>query len=623
MGVRGLLSLFQDCPEAYKNVLIEEIAADHQRSVGCTPVLVVDGSNFIPWLYAHRKDSLECIYGEQWIQFKEVLEGFVSKFESKGIKLVFMFDGTICNEKLKEWAKRRMDKYRYIATIFSDISQNRQDKVIAYRQISPALKLLAKFALKELSVDMYQTDKDVDADNYIANYANENKAVFAILSNDSEFIILDTKPVLSISELCLNQLKTVMYDRYGFAERYLNLSTELLPLFACLMGNDYVPGNDLVQFHRRVVKGEKPFRKAKAKNLCKLIKQKEWTGHFEDKREIVSISREVFGHESDLIKRGLESYSIDKGASTLKLCVTMSAAFEQAVHERHFNCSNVCIYSLLCKKHYGSSEVLEDGSSLPSALVYREIRQRCYGILFNCSVHPNNLKSTVIQERCWYKKNQNENDLSNPESIHPLPLRNMSDVINIEDLWFQCSERRRFEVFWHVLQIPMKFDLLMTLQEDEVALSCILNYLINGQESGPLLKPLDVAVFVAQAVWKPSPLAIKLLENPRVDARAVNLSTLFANGIEPVLMALESCGFPSPYKYAMPWKFFDGKLFHFLYNEAKKHPSVRFLCKNQDEIVEKFYQLLLVVTDQTEYHPDRFEWRNILEDFKLEQNTKS
>ncbi|CAL1292476.1 unnamed protein product [Larinioides sclopetarius] len=104
-------------------------------------------------------------------------------------------------------------------------------------------------------------------------------------------------------------------------------------------------------------------------------------------------------------------------------------------------------------------------------------------------------------------------------------------------------------------------------------------------------------------------------ENPRVCASAVNLSTLFVSGIEAILMALETCGFPFPYKYVLPWQFFDGKRFHFLYKNAKKHPRNRILCNDEDEVIERFYQLLPVVTDNTEYDPIRFEWSNILKDF--------
>ncbi|XP_055949258.1 constitutive coactivator of peroxisome proliferator-activated receptor gamma-like isoform X1 [Argiope bruennichi] len=626
MVVKGLFSLIQDCPEACRIISIEKMSNEHRRSSGCSPVLVVDGSHFLPFFCAYRKGSPKSIYGGQWIELKEALKEFVLKFASKGIKLVFIFDGTTSEEMLTDWAKRKMNKYREIASIFKDISQNLQGKVIARRHASPALKLLAKFALKESAVGIYQTDKGVNADNYIADYANKNRAVFAILSNNSEFIIMNTKPMLLTSQLRLKQLETVMYDRRCFAERYLNISVKQLPLFACLMGKNYTPPQQLTQFNQSLAEFEKPSIDAKFKNLCALITQKKWTGDFNNEEELSSIAGEVFGDEnkSGLVKHELESYVTDKVAIPLTLFVKMNPDFEQAIRERHFNCSNVCIFNLLCKREYWSSEVLEDGSRMASALVYREIRQRCYGILFNCFVEPGSEDSIVIEERCWYKKNQNENNnLREPERIHPLPLRSTSDLIKIEDLWFGCSEKRRFEFFWHILQIPMEFDILMQLPEDQVAISCILNYLIGGLKSGPLLEPLDVAAFVAQAVWKPSALDIKQLENPQVCPSTVNLSTLFVNGIEPVLMALETCGFPSPYKYTLPWQFFDGKLFHFLHNEAKNRPRVRVLCNDQDEIVKRFYQLLPVVTSRTEYDPERFEWRNILKDFYLEQNIKS
>ncbi|CAL1292482.1 unnamed protein product [Larinioides sclopetarius] len=258
MGVEGLLPLVEDCPEACRFVSIEKMANDHQRVLRYSPVLAVDGSNVIPWLYTNRRDFLESIYGGQWIQFREVLKNFVLKFQNKGIELVFIFDGTTCKDKLSKWLERRMSRYGEIASIFNDISRNFQEKAIARQHISRALKRLAKFALKELDVKMYRTDKEMDADKYIADYANKNRAVFAILSDDSDFIILDTKPVLSISKLRLNQLKTVMYDRYSFVVRYLNISPEHLPLFGCLIGIDYVPFLKLGRFHRRLSGFENP-----------------------------------------------------------------------------------------------------------------------------------------------------------------------------------------------------------------------------------------------------------------------------------------------------------------------------------------------------------------------------
>lgn len=359
MGVKGLLSFVQKCPDACKYVSIEKMANGHRLSFDCVPILVVDGSNFIPSLYANRNNSLERIYGGQWIQFKEILEKFVLKCKNIGIKLVFIFDGTTSEEKLPEWTKRRMDKYNEIASIFHQISLYLEENVVSCNQGASTLKFLAKLTLKELGVEMYQTDKELDPDNYIAGYANKNKAVFAVMSDDSDFIIFDTKPVLSTSHLILNQMETRMYDRHCLANRYLNISTIQLPLFACLMGNDFVPLQKLKQFHQRLVNDVRIDKEVKIKKLCILIKKRNWIGKISDKQELFSISYEVFqnGNESSLLKRGLKSYVITKAATPKTFCVQMHPDFEKAVHERHFNCSNACIFDLLCKKQYRSSEV--------------------------------------------------------------------------------------------------------------------------------------------------------------------------------------------------------------------------------------------------------------------------
>lgn len=71
--------------------------------------------------------------------------------------------------------------------------------------------------------------------------------------------------------------------------------------------------------------------------------------------------------------------------------------------------------------------MLEDASRLPSALVYREIRQRCYAVLFCNILTPSyqdsqaqlqNGDSIVIKEWCAYKGNL----MKNPELIKPLQL---------------------------------------------------------------------------------------------------------------------------------------------------------------------------------------------------------
>lgn len=74
---------------------------------------------------------------------------------------------------------------------------------------------------------------------------------------------------------------------------------------------------------------------------------------------------------------------------------------------------------------------MEDSSSLPSALTYRKIRQRCYGVLFNSfqsysqkNAAMKSSKNILIKEWCAYQGNFMER----PESVEPLPLEHSGTV---------------------------------------------------------------------------------------------------------------------------------------------------------------------------------------------------
>lgn len=47
-----------------------------------------------------------------------------------------------------------------------------------------------------------------------------------------------------------------------------------------------------------------------------------------------------------------------------------------------------------------------------------------------------------------------------------------------------------------------------------------------------------------------------------VSTRAVQLATLFMQGVETALLANDACGAPIPWLMCCPWLYFDGKLFH-------------------------------------------------------------
>ncbi|GFU08453.1 constitutive coactivator of peroxisome proliferator-activated receptor gamma [Nephila pilipes] len=624
MGIRGLQTYIENnCPEACKFVSIKKLAEKHKAKFHVQPVLIIDGLNWLCHMCGEAE--LEWMFGGQWLQFAKAIEICIAKFKRIGVKLLFIFDGTVCDSKRKTWVKRRVRTYEAMLSIFEGIKENFSEPYDSYG-LPTMMDILCCFIVKELGADAFQSN--TEADFVIAKYAAEHDEVFAILSQDTDFIIFNTKMYLSMLHFDFSTLCTIHYDRNCLALKYLHLSVEQLPLFSCLAGNDIVDYVMLKPFLLSLSDTRYISLTNLAEILCKIIKEENWLGNADDLKELCQISLKVFGNvdKAQLIREGLKSYDIDSNIPTPKVCIKASSKLEKNVHEKHLNCLNApYIYDLLCKMEFSQREVLEDDSRPPCAVLYREIRQRCYGVLFNCFIPPHSVKNPgktkngdtiIIQEWCAYQGNFMEE----PEYVKPLPLKNLTsaknDVPKIEDLWFKLSLKEKLKVFWDILQIPMEFKLLVELPYDHIVLASILSSLIGGLELSPLIQPLEVAVFVAQALWDKKIDELEKIPIPWLDADTVNLCTLFLCGVSTMFLILSTCGSPIPLIHIMPWRYFDGKLFHHLLNKARVKPSVGDLCKNEGQMVKKFYKLLRVVTSNSIYDVDQYAWGNVFKDFQ-------
>lgn len=220
---------------------------------------------------------------------------------------------------------------------------------------------LTRFALKELGAEVYQTDRD--ADEAIVEYADRNQNVFAILSQDSDFIIYNTKTYLSLLHLDLESLTTTHYDRDCFAFQYLHLRVNQLPLFACLAGNDIIPTYRLNYFHRYLSNNRngRVFISDIAENLAAIIKEECWSADVNNKNELHSISKRICGSSSlmQLIRIGLSSYVVGFNSPSNKINIYLDPSSEREVLAKHLQCINApFVYNLLCNLEYESSEVI-------------------------------------------------------------------------------------------------------------------------------------------------------------------------------------------------------------------------------------------------------------------------
>lgn len=175
MGVKYLASYIDGCTDACKKVSIKEMADEHRRIYNCQPIIVADGTNIVSWLYFKKELSLELIYGGQWLQFVTLLKFFQKEFEDIGVKLVIIFDGTLSALNRQTWIQRREDKAKKIASLFELLHQNNEEAIKKCPILPNSLRILSRIALKELNVEVLQMNKEVDTDNFIAEYANKKQ----------------------------------------------------------------------------------------------------------------------------------------------------------------------------------------------------------------------------------------------------------------------------------------------------------------------------------------------------------------------------------------------------------------------------------------------------------------
>ncbi|XP_045626571.1 constitutive coactivator of peroxisome proliferator-activated receptor gamma isoform X2 [Ursus americanus] len=235
MGVRGLQGFVgSTCPHICTVVNFKELAEHHRnKHPGCTPTIVVDAMCCLRYWYT--PESWIC--GGQWREYFSALRDFVKTFTAVGIKLIFFFDGMVEQDKRDEWVKRRLKNNREISRIFHYIKSHKEQPGRNMFFIPSGLAIFTRFALKTLGQETLCSLQEADYE--VASYGLQHNCL-GILGEDTDYLIYDTCPYFSISDLCLESLSTVMLCREKLCES-LDISLADLPLLACLLGNDIIP----------------------------------------------------------------------------------------------------------------------------------------------------------------------------------------------------------------------------------------------------------------------------------------------------------------------------------------------------------------------------------------------
>lgn len=297
MGVKGLQHFMETChPETCIPVDLRQLSAAHAEvHPDITPTMVVDGLACLRYWY-------QCeawVHGGQWREYMHFLHKFVEAFTTIGLRLVFIFDGTIEEQKRAEWVKRRLRVNQDVARIFNFIKNRHQQPDRDMFCIPSALATFTRFAVKSLGQETHCSVREGDYE--IADYALRNHCV-GILGQDTDFIVYDTVPYMSIAKFRLESMTTVQYSREKLCH-ILKLQKSDLPFLACVLGNDIVPEHqlqnlraDASSLYGRKRQGHKVHAAAESVRRIR-------------RAETCSISSLSLSNvEKELVKKGIRSY---------------------------------------------------------------------------------------------------------------------------------------------------------------------------------------------------------------------------------------------------------------------------------------------------------------------------
>ncbi|XP_071345521.1 constitutive coactivator of peroxisome proliferator-activated receptor gamma isoform X1 [Trachinotus anak] len=445
-----------------------------------------------------------------------------------------------------------------------------------------------------------------EADYEIASYADEHSCM-GILGQDSDFIIYDSAPYLSVAKLRINSLTTVLYDRQRFC-RATGLAIFQLPLLACLLGNDVVSEERMQHIRNNAMATYRkndpaPHSGAPQGQMVLAVSQlvrSLWASQAEDTDHILQ-SLNLSAPHRELLKRGIHSYSLPGQEVPQRGDISAypaSSAFEKyvspeilkACREKHVAAEGFMVYTVVCEGLTECSNTLEDEEDtelLPQALVYKPCRQHIYGLLLG---HDGSTIGTpAIREWFVYPGNP----LKEPEMVQPLPLSLPCDRPSLDLLWFGTGPNvsaLRLTSFLTIFDCQEFSDLYGTIEGSLLVALCLITYIILQVQT---LSQEDVDAYLSQCVCLSikSPQELQQIKLPFLSSRAVQLGSLYVRGLSHLLGANCASGCPLPNAALMPWHSFDGRLFHSKYLLAHSGTEKTVLLDNDSSCLSQFLHL--------------------------------
>ncbi|XP_061621944.1 constitutive coactivator of peroxisome proliferator-activated receptor gamma isoform X2 [Phyllopteryx taeniolatus] len=604
MGVKGLQYFMERCcPESCVTVDLREMVKQHVPKTSdntSSPTLVVDGMACLRHWYLCK----DWVCGGQWNEYMSILRRWVETFTSAGIRLVFFFDGVVEEKKRHEWVKRRRRVNGQVSKLFRYIKLHGEQPGKDLFTLPSGLATFTPFALRTLGQDVFCSVQEADYE--IACYARRHGCM-GILGQDSDFIIYDSVPYLSVAKLQLDRLTTVLYDRERLC-RAIGLDVSQLPLLACLLGNDVVPEERMQAIRNSAWTAyRKPYDTAHSgapqRQMVLAVSQfvSSLWGREEEERGLIPQTLKLTVADRQLLEKGICSYLLaGPEASQRDALPPITSTFEKRVSpeilkacvEKHVSAEGFMVYNVVCEGVIECSNSLEDEEDrelVPQAVVYKSCRQRIYGLLLLNRHDDSTVEPPAIREWFVYPGNP----LKEPDMVLPIPICIACEQPSLDLLWFSSGPEvsaLRLMSFLSIFDCQELAEMYGVVEDFLLAALCLVTYIALQV---PSLCSEDVDAYLSQAVCLrlTSLQELQQIKLPFLSSRAVQLGSLYVRGLSYLLGANCASGCPLPTTALMPWQSFDGQLFHSKYLLAHSGTEQMVLLDNLPSSLAVFLQL--------------------------------
>ena len=203
---------------------------------------VVDGRSFVTFII--RQTSW--VFGGQWKEIKEIVEKFVLNILAEGCDVVFVMPHSESSPSSTELQNIKMG--------LEFVSINKRLPALDFFHNSPFAYFVFAQILRSCRVEVSCSISDFELE--VSALASRRKDCAGIISNNNEFLAINTVPYCRLSSLDFAKHTIDTIDRFALTKN-IGLKVNHLPLLTCLMGNALITPDMLFHFHKKLHMGLK------------------------------------------------------------------------------------------------------------------------------------------------------------------------------------------------------------------------------------------------------------------------------------------------------------------------------------------------------------------------------